>query len=719
MANSDKKRYSDKKILFSIGAKLVIIVTFIVVLSLGSITVLVSWLVRQDLQISAEESNFEANRRSALEAEDTFIKIRSDTMIITRLLTSAGTDSSLGKETLVFFFEQNPRIAALYFSAPSNEGGQEHKLLVNERVVRSHGIDDLFAQKYIDNNQMALRRAALGETLILNAAPHFSANLLAMFFPGRAGSAQMVLFSPDNLNTSFGSGLNHSFLLNNAGDVLIHADYDLIRTGLNISDRSFIREIQESTNKNRQSLIETDFGISSGVSGGKDLFRGFSDSFGKAKSAVIPALSGVKQFCIKLYDKCADPICKLLKIDRKTPVMRNAGAKTHDAGAASGGSAPVLQFVAFTKLNVGGCIVITSIEHDKVFEGIEATTRRNIYLTIAVLLFSVMLIWFFAKSISVPLKLLAAAARSVEGGDFELQLTPRGRDEIGLLTSSFQKMCSALRIFGRFTNKEIALQAMRGQIKPGGLPKHATVFFSDIREFTAKSEQFTNIFRSEASNHIVHWLNDYFTRMIECVEKTGGIIDKFIGDAVMAHWGTAYTAGSPEKDAFNCVKAALLMRKALYMMNKDRQFGDPANPPIRIGCGINTGIVTAGQLGSDMRMEYTVIGDPVNLASRIEALTKPMGADILISEDTHNLIGNRFTTEEMPSVTVKGKEKPVRIFAVVNFAGKNNKPRTLKEVRGLLGIEEPDFEKIDVNADEKKYKIGEADKNTEDKIGNG
>jgi adenylate cyclase len=152
--------------------------------------------------------------------------------------------------------------------------------------------------------------------------------------------------------------------------------------------------------------------------------------------------------------------------------------------------------------------------------------------------------------------------------------------------------------------------------------------------------------------------------------------------------------------------AALMMRQALYEMNKKREPGDPGNPPIRIGCGINTGIVTAGQLGSDLRMEYTAIGDPVNLASRTEALNKPLGTDILITENTWNLVKNLFITEEMPPVTVKGKEKPVRIFAVVNHAKIDKGPRTLAEVRKLLGIEPPDISKVDVNADEKKYKIG-------------
>jgi adenylate cyclase len=362
-------------------------------------------------------------------------------------------------------------------------------------------------------------------------------------------------------------------------------------------------------------------------------------------------------------------------------------------------------FAAYTKLGIANAAVITNIEETKVFEGIEATTRRNIYLSAAVLFIAGVFIWLFSKTISSPMQGLAAAARKIEGGDFDLALKSKTRDEIGLLTASFQRMSAALGIFGRFTNREIALRAMRGEIKPGGLPKHATVFFSDIRGFTEKSENFTKEYGDAASDRIVYWLNDYFTRMVDCVEKTGGVVDKFIGDAVMAHWGTAYTAGSPAADAYNCVKAALMMRAALMGMNRGRQDGDHRNPPIRIGCGINTGIVTAGQIGSDLRMEYTVIGDPVNLASRTEALNKPLGTDILITEDTWRLIREKLITEEMPPVKVKGKEKPVRIFAVVTIKGARG-PQTLAEVRKLLGIEAPDISKVDTSAEEKKYKIG-------------
>jgi len=626
MSKYNKNRLSDKFIRFSIGAKLVTIITFLVLLSLGAITFLVSFMVRQDLELSAEENNFQVNRRISSEAENTLSSVRSNSQVLIQIIHTAGARSELASQAAGFFFEQNKHIAALVFPIP----GQEEYFLVNNNFFLSKDIDLSFIDSYYDINSEIYQRAKEGESIFLNATPHFSIPLLALYFPMFSQELQTqgaisILYSPDILYDSYSSGLNQSYLINHYGDILIHPDFELVRVGANISNRNYIKAIRQDTFRSRQ-----------------DIF--------------------------------------------------------YDEG--------IQYFIAFTKMNIGAAISLTGIEYKKLFEGIEATTRRNLYLTAAVLFLSVLFIWFFSKSISNALKILSNAALKIEGGFFDLDLKPKSRDEIGFLTSSFQRMSNALNIFGRFTNREIAVKAMRGEIKPGGLPKHATIFFSDIRGFTEKSENFTKIFGNEASDKIIFWLNSYFTPMVECVEKTNGVVDKFIGDAVMAHWGTAYSAGSPAKDAFNGVKAALMMRKALYQLNKSRSPGDPGAPPIYIGCGLNTGIVTAGQLGSDIRMEYTVIGDPVNLASRIESLNKPLGTDILISEDTWNLVRSYFITEEMPSVTVKGKEKPVRIFAVINHVSVTTGPKTLAELREMLGIETPDLSKIDVNEEEKKYKIG-------------
>ena len=608
------------KVRFSIGAKLITIITFIVLVSLGSIIILVSWLVRDDLRIAAEENNFEANQLSGMAADLIFENVRANSRILMRNIAVTGTDSVFARESAEFFFEQNPQVAAYFFTT----GLQADGILTNKRFFDTWGIDDSLADTYLDAHKAALRRAAAGETILLNAAPHFAIPLLMLFFPSQNGGGG-VLFSPADMNDSFGSGLNQSFLINDSGDILVHADFNLVRTGVNVAEQEFTRYIWNNPARSAQTLYTDEEGIR--------------------------------------------------------------------------------YFGAFTKLNTAGAVVITSIEYNKVFEGLAATTRRNVYLTAAVLSISIIFIWFFSKTISIPLKALADAAHTIEGGAFEATLQPKGHDEIGVLTASFQRMCAALNIFGRFTNRDIALRAMRGQIKPGGFPKHATIFFSDIREFTATSENFTKAFGDEASDRIVHWLNEYFTHMVECVEKTGGVVDKFMGDAMMAHWGTAYTTGSTRKDAYNCVKAALMMRAALYRMNRNRKKGDPVNPRIRIGCGINTGIVTAGQIGSDLRMEYTVTGDPVNLASRVESLNKSFYTDILIAEDTWRLVRKKFITEEMPSVMVKGKEKPVRIFAVVNFARSTKGPRSLAKVRRILGIKAPDISKVDINTDEKKYTI--------------
>jgi len=668
-----KERRKDSSVRFSIGTKLITIISIIVLVSLGSITALVSWLVHGDLKVSAEENNFEVNRRASAETEQILEKMRLLSQTFSRIAVLVKNENVIQEET-ISFFAQNPQIAALFYNT-----SRKDMVLTNERFFLTKGIDTKLADAFRDNSATLLKNAGTGQTILVNASPFFnkaqgSTSLAAMFFPIQEGSSfpkgnalpsgsGCVLFSTENLNESFGMGVNATYLINADGDIIADSDIERVKTQTNLSDQEIIKQIFNSPDRSKQMFTVLNVQLTQYHSSSVSLF-----SF--------------------LWEK----------------INKNGKQKENNK---------VRHYLAYTRLSTAGSVVITTIEYDKVFEGINATTRRNLYLTAAILFLSIMFIWFFAKSISVPLKNLAAAARKIESGIFDIELYPAGSDEIGVLTSSFGKMCAALNIFGKFTNRDIAVQAMRGEIKPGGLSKHATIFFSDIRGFTEKSENFVKAFGSEASDRIVFWLNEYLSSMVYCVEKTNGIIDKFIGDAVMAHWGTATTAGSPQEDAFNCVKSALMMRNMLKKMNRNRKENNLGDPPIHIGCGINTGIVTAGQIGSDLRMEYTVIGDPVNLASRVESLNKPLGTDILISENTWNLVRKYFITEEMPPVTVKGKEKPVRLFAVINFnfdvlkqkpAG--SEPMNLAELRKYLGIKPPDISKADVNAEELKYKIG-------------
>jgi len=652
---------------FPIGAKLIIIISIILVVSLGSITALFVWLGHTDLRTTAEVNNSEINRRSAIEAETLLINIQSNSRVLIQNISILGSQATAIKESMDFFFSENQQIAAVFFVIP----GRQDQLLINRPFFTSRQIDESLVAPFLDGNKAALGRAVRRETVLLNAAPHFSKAVLGLFYPWQGGGVAAVLFSGEDLNKNFGYGANNSYMLNTEGDVLCYADFDVVKEKTNVKNLDFIRAILENPEHGNQQIVETDFGV----------IRSSSNNVSNANLGVFePVWEKTKPALKSFIDKSAETLkkYKILKPRIKEKMPR--------------------QFVAYTKLNVANAVVITSIEYDKIFECINAAIMSNICIAIALLIISIIFIWFFSKTISNQLRALAAAANKVENGKFDQKLHSKALDEIGALTFSFGKMCSALNVFGNFSNKEIAVKAMSGDIKPGGLSKHGTVLFTDIREFTTRYENFIRFFGAEASDKIVLWLNEYFTQMVDCVKKSNGTVDKFIGSSVMAHWGTAFSSGSPRKDAFNCIKAALMMRKVLYYMNRERTAGDVSNPSIRIGCGIGSGVVTAGQLGSDTRLEYTVLGDPVNMALRIEAFTKPFGADILISEDTWKLVGDKFITEEMPSVSIKEKAKPVRTFAIVNFAGDVKGPQSLEEVRSLLGIDTPDLDNVDVNA---------------------
>jgi adenylate cyclase len=377
-------------------------------------------------------------------------------------------------------------------------------------------------------------------------------------------------------------------------------------------------------------------------------------------------------------------------------------------------------FAAFRKLSIANAIMITQIKSSGVFAGIVAATRRNSILSAVILLISIFFVLLFSKTISKPLKELTAAAEQIESGNYHLELKNKKKDETGVLTESFISMSHGLGNFERFTNKSLARLALSGKLAPGGADKTATIFFSDIRSFTAISEKMN-------PGEVIEFVNSYMERMVACVFLSGGTIDKFIGDALMADWGAVESQGSPELDAFACVKSALLMRASLRSFNQTRE--SEGKPVIKIGCGINSGQVVAGQIGTDERMEYTVIGDTVSFADRTETFNKPFGTEILITEHTWKLCGSHLITEEMPPAAAAGKK--IRIFAVINLRdgaeaedllrscekipktipaiarqciGEEG-PQTLEAVRMMLGIPAPDLTKVNTDEEERKYQV--------------
>lgn len=186
----------------------------------------------------------------------------------------------------------------------------------------------------------------------------------------------------------------------------------------------------------------------------------------------------------------------------------------------------------------------------------------------------------------------------------------------------------------------------------GGKRLPCTVLFSDIRGFTSMTE-------SEDSQQLVFQLNEYLTEMVECVFNHQGTLDKFIGDAVMAVWGNAATEG-PRDDARKAVLAALDMIGALDRLN--RQWNQQGRPAFQIGIGLNHGDVIAGDMGSPRRKDFTVIGDAVNLASRLESLTKQYKIPIILGESVARLVRDDFVLQTVDRVRVKGKVQPVTIY---------------------------------------------------------
>ena len=337
---------------------------------------------------------------------------------------------------------------------------------------------------------------------------------------------------------------------------------------------------------------------------------------------------------------------------------------------------------SYRKLSNGGYGLVAQVDTDVVFEPSRTIRNRNLIIMGIFLTIAISIVYFFAKLISGPVISLVQATNQVEKGNYDLTIKPRSKDEIGHLTYSFSNMAKGLgerekmkEAFGKFVNKEIANQVLRGEIKLGGERKKAAIFFSDLRGFTALSENLN-------PEQVVKFLNAYFTEMVNCIIKTHGVVDKYIGDSIMAHWGAI---GSPSNNyTENAINAGLFMRKSLIAFNEQYKGKFPF---AKMGSGINTGPVISGQIGSEKRLEYTVIGDAVNLASRIESLNKPFATDLLISEDSYKEVQNIYKLALMPSIKVKGKSAPQKIYAVIGRKDDPKSPASLSELRKLLGIE--------------------------------
>ncbi len=264
---------------------------------------------------------------------------------------------------------------------------------------------------------------------------------------------------------------------------------------------------------------------------------------------------------------------------------------------------------------------------------------------------------YVAGSVAGPLGQLRAAMRDVEQGDLETRCPVVTNDEIGAVAEGFNRMVGGLRereflkeTFGKYVSREIRDEILAGRVSLEGQAQEVTILFADLRDFTPWVE-------ATSPREVVRDLNEYFTQMDQAIRAHRGLVLQFIGDEIEAAFGApvAYPA-----HAEMAVRAALEMRRRLAVWNGARvRVGKVA---LRHGIGIHTGSVLAGNIGSAERHAYALVGDPVNLASRIQSLNKEFGSDILVSGETRRRLNGRFELVELPAVRVKGKSVEVEVY---------------------------------------------------------
>jgi adenylate cyclase len=280
-------------------------------------------------------------------------------------------------------------------------------------------------------------------------------------------------------------------------------------------------------------------------------------------------------------------------------------------------------------------------------------------LTIGALALSALLAAWLAAGISRPVSDLVQGVGRIAEGNYQQPVQVRRADELGQLGAAFNQMAAGLAerdrvrdLLGKAVSPAIAAELLRRPPVLGGEEREVTVLFTDLRSFTRFSETVT-------PTALVEVLNDYFTRITGVVEAHGGIVDKFIGDAVMAVFGAPVAQTDHARRALDC---ALAILRELDAWNAARR--SAGQPELATGVGVATGRVVAGNLGSASRHNYTVMGDAANLAARLQDLTKEYGERGLVAAETVRADGGNRGLRRVGEVPVRGKAAPTEVFAL-------------------------------------------------------
>lgn len=279
------------------------------------------------------------------------------------------------------------------------------------------------------------------------------------------------------------------------------------------------------------------------------------------------------------------------------------------------------------------------------------------FVIIGIIIFIITL--FLTKSIRSPLEKMRLQAEEIRNGNFNKIILVDTRDEIGNLSSTMNSMTISLAekekindTFGRMVDPSVRDYLLGGNMKLGGEQSEAVILFSDLAGFTTLSEN-----RTPAE--VVSLLNRYFGLMSDCVSNHGGIVNKFIGDAILAIFGMPVPLKFAADAALQC---AIDMQKAGNKLNEELE--SEGLPLMKTRIGIHKGFVIAGNIGSHTRMEYTVIGDTVNTASRLESACKKFYVNIMFSEAVMESLDKNYNIKKIGSLMLKGKSQAISTFTI-------------------------------------------------------
>ncbi|MFW5826814.1 MAG: adenylate/guanylate cyclase domain-containing protein [Alkalispirochaeta sp.] len=322
---------------------------------------------------------------------------------------------------------------------------------------------------------------------------------------------------------------------------------------------------------------------------------------------------------------------------------------------------------------------------DVFYRDVDRIIRESAIILAGAVLISVIMLLIFSSQLTRPISNIVTSMRKIiSSNDLSERVPVQFKDETGDLAHTFNIMIGELdRAYQQI--KSYAYQAVLAQKKESkirnifqkyvpqqlidrffqnpesmliGENRELAILFSDIRSFTSISE-------SMQPDDLVNSLNSYFSVMVDLIMNRNGIIDKYIGDAIMAFFGAPVHY---EDDAFQAVMAGIEMTEQVKVFNKAQV--EAGKPEFKIGVGINYGEVTVGNIGTEKKMDYTVIGDMVNLASRLEGLTKPYQQDLIIAESLFPYVDGRLPWRLLDSVAVKGKKTGVKIYTTARTVNK-------------------------------------------------